>query len=181
MDFKVKALYFGVNSEALQLTDPFPTSGTARPGQITTNRTILSRRVPGFPHLYGTEVRLLLLLESLLLYHLPQVEISLKLALFFDSLYDALLVFKFSGFAVFLEHIVIIKFRHLVRVLEEVVFQVHEFVLSHCPSLVGVNLLAGGKPIGSVAMPGPDGRTHDANYNDRPNDSEKHITVIIRT
>lgn len=72
------------------------------------------------------------------------------------SLIDSFLVLSSAGLPIGdLESIVVVEFGHLVRVLEEVFFEVPEFLLDHGFSLVLVHFLDGsGESFGSSAVTG---------------------------
>lgn len=131
MDLKVQALNLGVDPRALQLADSLPAARAARAGQVAADRAVLARGVAGLACFDGDEIGLFLFFEALLLDHFAQVEVPLQLAFFLYPLDDPFLVFELPGLAVLFEHIVVVEFSHLIWILVEVVFQVHQFVLGH--------------------------------------------------
>lgn len=54
----------------------------------------------------------------------------------------------------------IIKFRHFIRILKEIILQKHEFILSDSFPLISINLPPRPEPIGPITMPSPYRITH---------------------
>jgi hypothetical protein len=141
LDLEVKAFYFGVDAEALQLANSLSTARTAGTGEVAADRAILAGRVSGSTDLYVAEVRFSLFLERLLLDDLSQVEVALQVTFLLGALVDPLLVLVLTRLTfTHLETVIIVQLCHLVWVFEEVLFQVPQLLLDHCSPLVLIDL-----------------------------------------
>lgn len=69
LQLEIQTFDFRVNPEALQLADALSTTRTARPRQVSADRTVFMRRVAWPAHFDVTKVRLSLFLQTLLLYY----------------------------------------------------------------------------------------------------------------
>lgn len=138
------------------MADPLPTPGTTGPREITTDRAVFPRGILGPSYYNIDEVGFLFHLQPLLLDDLPQVQVPLQMVFLLGSLIDSFLVLSSAGLPIGdLESIVVVQFGHLVRVLEEVFFEVPKFLLDHGFSLVLVHFLdRGSESFGSTAVTG---------------------------